>query len=158
MERIHYLRQESLQGKLQKDYENMFNKYQMNAKVLNDEMLQMETETLKEKMDDMKREKLDCFKLCFRVKVCDAIYYEKIKQLEEEYINSSSNSSKTPEFKKSKVYLDEIIRMKEEISKNRTIIISFIKSSQELYDTIRDGSRIRFYNVKPDGTVSMQGC
>ena len=45
--------------------------------------------------------------------------------------------------------------MRDEIAKNRTIIISFIKSSAELYDAVRDGTRIRFYNVKPDGTVSM---
>jgi len=47
--------------------------------------------------------------------------------------------------------------MREEIAKNRTVIISFIKSSEEIYENIRDGSRIRFYNVKPDGTISMQG-
>jgi hypothetical protein len=41
-----------------------------------------ETEAMKEKMDDMKRDKLDCFKLCFRIKVTDAIYFEKIKQKE----------------------------------------------------------------------------
>jgi hypothetical protein len=40
---------------------------------------QIETENLREKMEELRREKLECFKLCFRVKVADAIHYEKLK-------------------------------------------------------------------------------
>ena len=47
--------------------------------------------------------------------------------------------------------------IKGEIEKSRTFVISFIKSSQEMYDQIQDGTRIRLYNMKPDGTISMQG-
>ena len=45
-------------------------------KVQNELQLQIETENLREKMEDLRKEKLECFKLCFRVKVVDAIYYE----------------------------------------------------------------------------------
>lgn len=98
-------------------------------------------------MEDMRKEKLECFKLCYRLKVADASYFEKLKALEEE-CGYSKDSEK---YKKK---LDEIIA---EIKESRTIIISFIKSSEDLYEMFEEGQRVRFYNLKPDGTVSMQG-
>lgn len=43
------------------------------------EEMKEKTEAMKEKMEEIKREKLDCFKLCFRIKVADSIHYERIK-------------------------------------------------------------------------------
>ena len=43
------------------------------------EQMKEQTEAMKEKMEEIKREKLDCFKLCFRIKVADSIHYERIK-------------------------------------------------------------------------------
>lgn len=103
----------------------------------------------------MRKDKLDCFKLCFRVKVTDAISYEKIKVKAQEFMMLEENQGKN--YKESKEYEKELKKLKDEIAKSRTFIISFIKSSQEVYDSIKDGQRIRFYNLKPDGTVSMQG-
>lgn len=92
--------------------------------------MQEQTEAMKEKMEDMKREKLDCFKLCFRIKVADAIHYERIKQKEQEYKTSSRFDSQNPiDYFQTQEYKDEVKKIKEEIEKSRTYVISFIKSS-----------------------------
>jgi len=36
-------------------------------------------------MEELRKEKLDCFKLCFRLKIIDAKYFEKFKQAEEDW-------------------------------------------------------------------------
>ena len=66
--------------------------------------LQIETENLKEKMEELKKEKLDCFKLCFRVKVADAIYYEQLKQKEREWMEMNPDKV----FKDSEEYKKEM--------------------------------------------------
>ena len=86
-------------------------------------------------MEDLRKDKLDCFKLCFRVKVADAIYYEQLKQKEIDWVERGEKG----EFKDSEEYKTEMKRICEETKKNRTFIISFIKSSPELYDAIQDG-------------------
>jgi len=43
---------------------------------------------MKEKVEDMRKEKLECFKLCFRIKVADAGLFDKIKSLEEDWRQS----------------------------------------------------------------------
>ena len=113
----------------------MFHRYQRD-KNSNETQLAEETEALKQRMEDLRREKLDCFKLCFRVKVADAIYYEKIMVKEKEYKEMHPDG---PEFRTTEEYKKEVKKYQTEIAKNRTIIISFIKSSPELYDTIKDG-------------------
>ena len=76
-------------------------------------------------MEDLKREKLDCFKLCFRVKVADAIHYEQLKQKERDFEESNPGQV----YKDSEEYTREIETITSNIGKNRTFIISFIKSS-----------------------------
>ena len=83
MERIRYLRQEALEGRMQRDYENMFRKYQLKqgkeGSEMSAEALERETDALREKMEELKKDKLDCFKLCFRLKVADAVHFERLK-------------------------------------------------------------------------------
>ena len=45
MERIRYLRQEALEGRMQRDYENMFRKYQQQVRITEDSAAQLERET-----------------------------------------------------------------------------------------------------------------
>lgn len=116
----------------------------------------METENLRERMDELRKEKLDCFKLCFRIKVADACLYERICQLEEDW-KLTQPEGECGDFKESQEYKDAIAKIQQEIDEQRTIIVSFIKSSPEFFDAIQNGQRVRLYNVKPDGTVSMQG-
>jgi hypothetical protein len=68
-------------------------------------------------MDEMRRLKLDCFRMCFRIKVQEAMPFVKpcdSKQFE------------------------------------RHTIISFVKTTKAMLDSIEEGSRYRFYNVKPE--------
>jgi hypothetical protein len=55
MERIRFLRQETIEGKLSKDYENMFFRFQM-SKNQNSAALEAETDCLREKMSLIKEE------------------------------------------------------------------------------------------------------
>jgi hypothetical protein len=83
-------------------------------------------------MEELKKEKLDCFKLCFRVKVADAIYFEQLKAKEREWLEKGEEG----EFKDTEEYKEELNRIITETKQKRTFIISFIKSSPELYDAI----------------------
>ena len=106
-------------------------------KVQDQSQFEQETEGLREKMDELRQEKLDCFKLCFRVKVADAILWEQLQQKEARW--KQLKTEKDLSFAESEEYRQEIERIKEEIDKNRVYIISFIKSSPEIYESIRDG-------------------
>lgn len=58
-------------------------------------------------MEELKKEKLDCFKLCFRVKVADAIYFEQLKTKEREWLDKGEEG----DFKDTDEYKAEMARI-----------------------------------------------
>ena len=88
------------------------------------------TEQMRANLEEMKRKKVDCFKMCFRIKVRDAIEYA--TAVDKDNLNlSSSQERQGPSF-------------------DRSYIISFIMTGPQMYEAIQEGYRYRFFNVKPE--------
>ena len=90
------------------------------------------TEQIRINLEELKRTKVDCFKMCFRIKVSDAIEYATIM--------ASNNPAKSPQ--KTQGAASSIFE--------QSYILSFVMTNPVMYEAMQEGHRYRFFNVKPE--------